>query len=65
MVFTEIKPQISRLSHGEMLKTVAYLKHLLRVDTSDNQRDLARRHAEMDAGRKVGLAEVKRRLRNP
>jgi len=63
MVFAELKPQIEQLPHREMLKAMAYLKHLLRVDTGDNQRDLARRHAEMEAGRKVSLTEVKRRLR--
>jgi len=63
MVFAELKPQIEQLPPREMLKAMAYLKHLLRVDTKENQRDLGRRHADMDAGRKVSLAEVKRRLR--
>jgi hypothetical protein len=63
MVFTELKPQIEQLSPREMVKAVAYLKHLLRVGTVENRRDLSRRHVEMAAGHKVTLAEAKRRLR--
>jgi hypothetical protein len=63
MVFAELKPKIEQLPPREMLKAVAYLKHLLRADTGENQRDLSRRHAEMVTGRKISLAEVKRRLR--
>jgi hypothetical protein len=63
MVFAELKPQMQQLPPREMLKAIAYLKHLLRVDTTENQRDLARRHTDIAAGRKLSLAEVKRRLR--
>jgi len=65
MIFAEIKPQIEQLSPGEMIKALAYLKHLLRASTVGNQQDLARRHAEIEAGRKVSLGEAKQRLGNP
>jgi hypothetical protein len=63
MVFAELKPQIEQLSPREMVKAVAYLKHLLRAGTAENRQDLSRRHAEMSAGRKITLAAAKRRLR--
>jgi len=63
MVFAELKPQMERLPPREMLKAVAYLKHLLRAGTAENQRDLSRRHADIAAGRNVTLTEAKRRLR--
>ena len=31
MFFAEIKPQIEQLPHDELLKAMAYLKHLLPV----------------------------------
>lgn len=46
-----------------MLKALAFLKHRLRADSAENKRDLERRHAEIEAGRKIRLAEAKRRLR--
>jgi len=45
-----------------MLKALAYLKHLLRSENPDYQRELARRHADIEAGRGVGLNEAKERL---
>jgi len=63
MGFAELKSQIAQLPPRELLEVMAFLKHLRRADTKENQRDLARRHAEMDAGRKVTLTGVKRRLR--
>ena len=62
MVFAEIKPQIEKLPHAEMLKALAFLKSKLRADTPANQEELARRHAEMDAGRKVRWEDLKRQL---
>ena len=62
MIFTEIKPQIEQLPHAEMLKTMAYLKHLLRAENPAYQRDLAQRHADLEAGRGIGLTEAKKRL---
>lgn len=62
MIFAEIKPQIEQLPHEEMVKALAYLKSRLRADTAANQRELSRRHAEMDAGRKVRWDDLKREL---
>lgn len=62
MVFAEIKPQIEQLSRDEMLKAMAYLKHLLRAENPVYQAEIAQRHAELDAGRGITLTEAKRRL---
>ena len=62
MFFAEIKPQIEQLSHDELLKTMAYLKHLLRAENPADQRELAERHADIEAGRAVSLTEAKQRL---
>lgn len=64
MVFAELKPQIEQLSHEERLKAMAYLKHLLRADNPAYQRELAQRHADIEAGRGVSLTEAKKRLGN-
>jgi hypothetical protein len=63
MVFAEIKPQIDRLLPSERLKVLAYIKHLRQAENPAYKKELARRHAEMDAGRKITLTEAKRRLR--
>lgn len=65
MVFTELKPQIEQLPREERLKAIAFLKHLLRTDDPVHQRDLADRHAEMDAGKKVRWEDLKRQLGLP
>jgi len=62
MVFTEIKPQIEQLSHDERVKALAFLKHLLRAENPAYQHELARRNAEMDAGRKVRWEDLKKQL---
>ena len=62
MIFTEIKPQIELLPHDERVKALAFLKHLLRAENPEYQRELARRHAEMDAGRKVRWEDLKKQL---
>ena len=64
MVFAEIKPQIEKLSYEEMLKAMAYLKHLLRAESPAYQRELAQRHADIEAGRGISLTEAKKRLDN-
>lgn len=62
MIFTEIKPQIEQLPHDEMLKAIAYLKHLLRAENPEYQRELAQRHADIKAGGGISLTEAKQRL---
>jgi hypothetical protein len=64
MVFTEIKPQIEQLPHDEQVKAMAFLKHLLRSENPEYQRELAQRHADIEAGRGVSLTEAKQRLEN-
>lgn len=62
MVFTEIKPQLDQLSPEERLKAIAYLKHLRQAENPEYQRELAQRHAEMDAGQKVRWEDLKKQL---
>ena len=62
MFFAEIKPHIEQLSHDELLKTMAYLKHLLRAENPADQRELAQRHAVIKAGHGVSLTEAMQRL---
>lgn len=62
MSFADLKPQIAQLPHDERLKVMAYLKHLLRADDPTYQADLARRHADIDAGKGIRWEELKRHL---
>jgi len=45
-----------------MLKALAYLKPLLRTENPAYQRELAQRHADIEAGRGLSLNEAKERL---
>lgn len=65
MIFAELKPQMEQLPRDEMLKALAFLKSRLRAENPANQAELARWHAEMDAGKKVGWEDLKRRLGLP
>ena len=62
MVFAEIKPQIEKLPHDEMLKALAYMKHLLHAENPEYKSELARRHKDIEEGRGVNLGEAKKRL---
>ena len=62
MVFTQLKPQMEQLPHDEMVKALAFLRSRLRADTAGNREELARHHAEMDAGKKVHWEDLKRQL---
>ena len=62
MVFAEIRPQMEPLPHDEMVKALAFLRSRLRAGTAANREELAQRHAEMDAGKKVRWEELKRQL---
>lgn len=62
MVFAEIRPQMEKLPHAEMVKALAFLKSRLRSENPANQAELARQHAEMDAGGKVRWEDLKRQL---
>src|SRR5687767_7258117 len=65
MVFAEIKPHIEMLPHAERVKAMAFLKHLLRAENPDYQRELAQRHTDIEAGRRITLTEATQRLDNP
>jgi hypothetical protein len=62
MVFAEIKPQMEQLPHDEMVKALAFRKSRLRSENDANREELARHHAEMDAGKKVRWEDLKRQL---
>lgn len=62
MVFAELKPQIEKLPYEEMAKALAFLKSRLRSENPTNQAELAGRHEEMDAGKKVRWEDLKRQL---
>lgn len=62
MSFADLKPQIEQLPHDEMVQALAFLKSRLRADSPANREELSRRHAEMDAGRKVQWEALKRQL---
>jgi hypothetical protein len=53
---------MEQLSHDEMVKAWAFLRSRLRADTVENREELAQRHAEMDAGKKVRWQDLKRQL---
>jgi hypothetical protein len=65
MIFAELRPQMEQLSREEMLKAVAFLKSRLRTDSAANRDELARLHAEMDAGQKVRWDDLKKQLGLP
>ena len=60
--FADIRPQIEQLPHGEMVKTLAFLKSRLRAESDTNSQELSRLNAEIDGGRKVSWVELKRQL---
>ena len=62
MSFADLKPQMERLPHDQMVQALAFLKSRLRAGTPANREELARRHAEMESGRKVRWEDLKRQL---
>jgi hypothetical protein len=56
----QIKKSVGGMDEDERLYLLHYLKHLLRVQTEANRRELARLHDEVAAGKKVTLAQLKR-----
>ncbi len=62
MSFADLKPQMEQLPHAEMVQALAFLKSRLRAENPANREELARRHAEMDAGRKVQWDALKQQL---
>ena len=64
MAFAELKPQIELLSHDEKVKAMAFLKHLLRCENPDYQRDLALRHRDIELRGGLLLSDARKRLEN-
>jgi hypothetical protein len=62
MSFADLKPQMEQLPHDEMVQALAFLKSRLRADSPANREELARRHKDMEKGRKVGWEDLKRQL---
>ena len=62
MSFADLKPQIEQLPHADMVQALAFLKSRLRADSPANREELARRHTEMETGRKVQWEALKRQL---
>lgn len=60
MSTAELKQIVDQTSTEERLYLQAYLDHLSRVNAPTNAADLSRRMREMDAGRKVTLAQAKK-----
>jgi hypothetical protein len=60
-VMLELKQKVSRLSKRERRELNAYLIRL-RQESPEWKREASRRMREMDAGRKVSLAEFQARL---
>ena len=57
----ELKQQVSRLTKSERRELNAYMIRL-RHETPEWRRMISRRMREMDAGKKITVAELKRRL---
>ena len=62
MSFADLKPQIAQLPHDEMVQALAFLKSRLRADSPANREELAHRHTQMEAGRKVQWEALKQQL---
>lgn len=65
MIFAELRPQMEKLPHDEMVKALAFLKSRLRADTATNREQLSQVRDEMDAGKKVRWDDLKRELGLP
>jgi hypothetical protein len=57
----ELKQRVSRLTKSERRELNAYMIRL-RHETPEWRRTISRRMRDMDAGKKVSLAELERRL---
>jgi hypothetical protein len=60
MTMLELKQEVSRLSAGQRRELNAYMIRL-RHQTPAWRKMISKRMREMDAGKKVGLAELQRR----
>ena len=60
MTLDEIQREAAALSEEERLRLRAFLKHLERVDSDENRRELARLNAEIDAGKYFTLEDFQK-----
>jgi hypothetical protein len=63
MTMLKLKQEISRLSLRERRELNAYMIRL-RHERPEWKKEISRRMREIDAGKKVSLAELQRRLAN-
>ncbi len=57
----ELKQNLTRLSETERREAALFLQRL-RLESPASKRELSRRMKEMDAGKKVSLADLKKQL---
>lgn len=62
MSVQEIQSQLAKLTPDEQAAVARFLDTLRQIHTPEFARELAERHREMDAGRKVSEAELARIL---
>ncbi len=62
MSVQEIQSQLTKLSPEEQAGVARFLDSLRQTNTPEFARELAERHREMDAGRKISEAELARIL---
>lgn len=62
MSVQEIQSQLTKLSPEEQAGVARFLDSLRQTNTPEFSRELAERHREMDAGRKISEAELARIL---
>lgn len=62
MSVQEIQSQLTRLTPAEQADVARFLDSLRQTHTPEFARELAERHREMDAGRKISEAELARIL---
>jgi hypothetical protein len=60
MSAVQVKRVIDKMSGEDRFFALAYLKHLVRRDDPSHQKLLGDRVREMDRGKKISLASVKR-----
>ena len=62
MSVQEIQSQLTKLTPQELAEVVRFLDTLRQTQSPEFKRELAERHREMDAGRKISEAELARIL---
>lgn len=60
MTLDEIKQELSRLNEEERLRVMAFLRHLSRTETEENQAQLSERMRQISDGNYVTLDQLLR-----